>query len=60
MFPTAETSQTVLEQIGFGNARSLTFKRMPATGHYMMMERPVTIASVLLAFGVTADYEFKP
>lgn len=60
MFPSAETSQAVLEQIGFGHARSLTFKRMPATGHYMMMERPVHLASVLMAFGVTAGYEFKP
>jgi len=25
----------------------------------MMLERPINLASVLLAFGVTADYQFE-
>ena len=59
MFPDEETSQQVLAQIGFGQARSLTFKRMAHTGHFMMLEHPVQTASVLLAFGVTSDYHFQ-
>ena len=59
LFPNPETSKQVLNQIGFGKARALTFKRIGMTGHYVMMERPVYTASVLLAFGVTADYEFE-
>ncbi len=57
MFPDPDTSQQVLQELGWANARSLTFKRME-TGHYMMLERPVYLASVLMAFGVTADYDF--
>lgn len=58
LFPDPETSKQVLNQIGFGKARSLTFKRIGMTGHYVMMERPVYTASVLLAFGVSSGYEF--
>ncbi len=59
MFPEGVDSRAVLAQVGFGHAPSLSFKRMPQTGHFMMLERPVYLASVLLAFGVTADYEFE-
>lgn len=58
LFPHPDTSQQVLKQIGFGKARSLTFKRMGLTGHYVMLERAPYTASVLLAFGVTSDYDF--
>lgn len=58
LFPTPDSSKQVLNQIGFGKARSLTFKRIGVTGHYVMMERPVYTASVLLAFGVSEGYEF--
>ncbi len=60
MFPTPESSRPMLETIGFQNARSLNFKRMGKTGHYIMIERPVSTASVLLAFGVTAEHTFEP
>ena len=58
MFPANDSSQHLLEHYGFGKAHSLSFKRMGGTGHFMMMERPVYLASVLLAFGKTADYQF--
>jgi pimeloyl-ACP methyl ester carboxylesterase len=58
MFPAADSSQHLLEHYGFGSAKSLSFKRMGETGHFMMLERPVHTASVLLAFGVTAEYQF--
>jgi len=59
MFPAPETIQDVLNQVGYGKARSLSFKRIGQTGHYVMLERPVNTASVLLAFGVTPDHEFE-
>ena len=59
MFPSGLDSRQVLEQIGFGHARSLAFKRIELAGHFVMLERPVYTASVLLAFGVTAEYEFQ-
>lgn len=58
MFPGADSSQHLLEHYGFGSAKSLSFKRMGKTGHFMMLERPIHTASVLLAFGVTAEYQF--
>jgi len=58
MFPDSSSSRQMLEQYGYGSARSLSFKRMGKTGHFMMLERPIHLASVLLAFGVTADYQF--
>lgn len=59
MFPSHQDSRDVLEAVGFGKARSLSFKRIELAGHFVMLERPVYLASVLLAFGVTAEYEFE-
>ena len=59
LFPNPESSKQVLSMIGFDKARSLTFKRLGRTGHYIMLERPPYTASVLMAFGVTSDYEFE-
>ncbi len=58
MFPAADSSQHLLQHYGFGHARSLSFKRVAGSGHYMMLEKPVITASVLLAFGVTAEHVF--
>jgi len=58
MFPAAQSSQQLLEYYGFAHAHSLSFKRMANTGHLMMLEQPIMTASVLLAFGVTAEYTF--
>ena len=59
MFPDESSTTGLLELYGFGEARSLSFKRMPGTGHYMMLEKPVTTSSVLLSFGVTASHMFE-
>ncbi len=58
MFPGKDDSRHMLEHYGFGKARSLSFKRMGGTGHFMMLERPINLASILLAFGVTAERQF--
>jgi pimeloyl-ACP methyl ester carboxylesterase len=59
MFPSGIDSREVLGHVGFVNARALAFKRIEGAGHFVMLERPVYTASVLLAFGVTAEYEFE-
>ena len=58
LFPHPDQSRAILNQIGFGKARALSFKRLGKTGHFMMLERPVYTASVLLAFGVKAEHVF--
>jgi pimeloyl-ACP methyl ester carboxylesterase len=58
MFPGQDQSRHQLEHYGFGKARSLSFKRMGGTGHFMMMERPGYLASVLVTFGLTAERQF--
>lgn len=58
MFRSNDSSRHMLEHYGFGKARSLSFKRMGGTGHFMMLEKPISLASILLAFGKTADYQF--
>jgi pimeloyl-ACP methyl ester carboxylesterase len=60
MFPRPDETQPMLVQYGYDKARSLSFKRFGKTGHYIMLEQPVMLASVLMAFGVSADYEFEP
>ncbi len=59
MFPENQSSRQLLAYYGFAEAHSLSFKRMAHTGHMMMLEQPIMTASVLLAFGVTADYTFE-
>ncbi len=59
MFPTAERSRAVLDAIGFASAPSLSFKRMARTGHFMMLEQPVYLASVIVAYGLTGDKIFQ-
>jgi len=58
MFPGQGHSKDQLETYGFGKARALSFKRMGGTGHFMMLERPIYLASVLLAFGKSAEVQF--
>jgi len=58
MFPGQDNSRHQLEHYGYGKARSLSFKRMGGVGHFMMLERPVYLASVLMAFGISADPQF--
>ncbi len=54
LFPHPDNTRAILEQIGFGNARSISFKRLGQTGHFMMLERPVYTASVVRTYGMDA------
>lgn len=49
-FPEAGYERAFLEQYGFGSARTLSFKRVADTGHYLMLEKPTYIASVITVF----------
>lgn len=59
MLPVAERSREILDQIGFNNAPTLAYKRMGKTGHFVMLEQPVYIASVVLAFAGTNRPQFQ-
>jgi len=59
MFPASGSSRHLLEHYGFGHARSLSFKRVGKSGHFVMLEQPIQTASVLLTFGVTAEHTFE-
>lgn len=39
-----------LEQYGYASARVLSFKRIEDTGHYLMLEKPTYLASVLTVY----------
>lgn len=39
-----------LEQYGYGSARVLSFKRVDGAGHYLMLEKPTYLASVLTVY----------
>ncbi len=58
MFPSEDDSQHLLEHYGFGKARWLSFKRMGGTGHFMMLERPAYLSSVVKTFSLTVERQF--
>ena len=55
MFPSADDSEHMLEHYGFGKARWLSFKRMGGVGHFMMLEQPTYLASVLTTFTLAVE-----
>ena len=59
LFPNPDQTKAILEQIGFGKARSISFKRLGQTGHFMMLERAVYTASIVRTFGLDAAHLFE-
>ncbi len=49
-FPDPTLARERMSQMGFGNARAINFKTMPELGHFMMLEQPGYLASVIVAF----------
>lgn len=39
-----------LVSYGFGAARTLHFRKLPGTGHYLMLEQPAQLASLILVY----------
>ena len=52
LFPDQDQALEQLHMLGFGNARTVSFKTMPGTGHFVMLEQPNYLASVILAFAI--------
>jgi pimeloyl-ACP methyl ester carboxylesterase len=46
-----------LEQYGYASARVLSFKRIERTGHYVMLEKPTYLASVILVYVLQKEFE---
>jgi len=59
LFPDPDQTKTILNQIGFAKARSISFKRLGQTGHFMMLERPVYLASIVRTYGMDAARLFE-
>ena len=56
LFPGDASERAMLDHIGFGSARTIAFKKIPLAGHYIMLERPVYLASVILAYAKYGEY----
>lgn len=52
LFPDPETARQTLDAIGYHTARTISFKRLDKIGHYPMLEQPVYLASVIMAFSI--------
>jgi pimeloyl-ACP methyl ester carboxylesterase len=52
LFPDQENAREQLPILGFGSARTISFKTMPNTGHFVMLEQPQYLASVISAFAI--------
>jgi len=50
MFPDPNLARQTMQRMGFGEARAISYKTMPEVGHYVMLEQPGYLASVLIAF----------
>lgn len=48
--PEVGYEQEFLTAYGYGSARALSFKRIDETGHYMMLEKPSYLASVISVY----------
>jgi pimeloyl-ACP methyl ester carboxylesterase len=49
-FPDPERAVATLDAMGYANARTISFKHVSHTGHFIMLERPVYLASIILAY----------
>jgi pimeloyl-ACP methyl ester carboxylesterase len=45
--PDPEHEDQILAAYGFGGAQNLSFRRIEGTGHYLMLEKPTYVASVI-------------
>lgn len=54
MFPDTSTEgvNRMLDMLGFADARTISTKTMPHNGHFMMLENPVYLASIIAAFAL--------
>ena len=53
LFPDGVKQADRLGEMGYAGARTISFKRMEYTGHFVMLEQPDYLASVLAAFALS-------
>jgi pimeloyl-ACP methyl ester carboxylesterase len=52
-FPDPENAMAHLDAMGYAEARTISFKHVSHTGHFIMLERPVYLASIILAYCIS-------
>lgn len=50
LLPSDQNVPAQLDALGYTNARTISFKRVDRTGHFVMLEQPDYLASVILAW----------
>ncbi|MHB8080210.1 MAG: alpha/beta fold hydrolase [Candidatus Krumholzibacteriia bacterium] len=50
LLPTDKNVPAQLDALGYTNARTVSFKRVERTGHFVMLEQPDYLASIILAW----------
>jgi pimeloyl-ACP methyl ester carboxylesterase len=50
LLPTDQNIPAQLDALGYTNARTISFKRIDRTGHFVMLEQPDFLASVIVAW----------
>lgn len=50
LLPSDQNVPAQLDALGFGSARTISFKRLDRTGHFVMLEQPAYLASVIVAW----------
>lgn len=50
MFPHDEEPMVFLDSIGYANAQTIAYKPMPATGHFVMLEKPIQVAGAIISY----------
>jgi len=51
-FPDGEDARARLDALGFGAARTISFKRLDNVGHFAMLEQPAYLASIIAAWAL--------
>ena len=49
-FPDPDHVKETLDQMGYADARTISFKTLPQVGHFAMLEQPSYLASVIIAY----------
>ena len=50
LLPSDQNIPQQLDALGYGDARTISFKRVDRTGHFIMIEQPDFLASLIMAW----------
>ncbi len=51
-FPHDQSPMEFLDTVGYENALTLSYKPMPQTGHFVMLEQPVLVANAVIGYSL--------